>query len=64
MKTKEFKEECLQMIEDCENRESRLSDWDNGFIESISNWLAEDKDLTNNQYLKLEEIWEKATKNG
>ena len=33
--------EQLQMIEDCELRESRLSDWESNFIDSIGRQLAE-----------------------
>lgn len=49
-----------QMIEDCEKRESRLSDWERGFIDSISKRTS----LTDKQVSRLEEIWNKATAQG
>jgi len=56
--------EQAQMIEDCELRESRLSDWEANFIDSISRQLAEGRNLTLNQSNTLDEIWERATAKG
>lgn len=56
--------EQLQMIEDCEKRESRLSNWDANFIDSIGRQLAEGRSLTLNQSNTLDEIWERATARG
>jgi len=57
-------DEYLQMIEDCENRESKLTEWEIEFLESIGNRLAADIPLSQKQTETLENIWEKATKNG
>ena len=35
-------DEYLQMVDDCEKRESRLSEWEQGFIESIRSRLEEE----------------------
>lgn len=56
--------EQAQMIADCELRESRLSDWEANFIDSISRQLAEGRNLTLNQSNTLDEIWERATAKG
>lgn len=56
--------EQAQMVEDCEARESRLSDWESNFIDSISRQLAAGKSLTLNQSNTLDEIWERATAKG
>ncbi len=56
--------EQAQMIEDCELRESRLSNWEANFIDSISRQLAEGRNLTLNQSNTLDEIWERATAKG
>jgi hypothetical protein len=56
--------EQLQMIEDCEARESRLSDWDVNFIDSIGRQLADGRSLTLNQSNALDEIWERVTARG
>jgi len=49
-----------QMINDCEKRESRLSEWEQGFIDSISRRDS----LTSKQIDALERVWEKATEEG
>jgi len=56
--------EYAQLIEDCEKRESRLSEWDREFIDSIKKRLADGKPLTPKQVEKLDEIWERATARG
>lgn len=54
----------LQLIEDCENRESRLSDWDRSFLDSIKRQLEGGGTLTEKQSDKLDEIWERVTAKG
>ena len=49
------------MIEDCEKRESKLSDWERAFIDSCSYKLAHGRSLTAPMEKTLEEIWEKVT---
>lgn len=56
--------EYTQLIEDCEKRESRLSEWDREFIDSIKKRLANGAQLTPKQIEKLDEIWERATARG
>ena len=57
-------EEWQQLINDCETRESLLSDWEATFIDSISYQLAKGSGLTEKQEEALSRIWEKATSNG
>jgi len=57
-------EEYEQMIEDCENRDSRLSPWAREFLESIKARIKRGDPLTVNQVDKLNEVWEKATERG
>jgi hypothetical protein len=57
-------DEYMTMVEDCEKRESRLNDWERGFIDSIKKQLEDCELLTGKQIERLETIWEKATKNG
>jgi hypothetical protein len=52
-----YSEEISQMIEDCEKRQSKLSEWEQDFIQSIS----EKDSLTEKQIGILEKIWEKVT---
>lgn len=53
-----------QQVADCERRESRLTDWERGFIDSVSRQLAAGRRLTERQADTLSTIWEKATEEG
>lgn len=55
------KSEHETLIEDCENRESSLSDWERLFVNSISEQLCRGGSLTERQAEKLEAIWERVT---
>ncbi len=55
------REEAAQLILDCEKRESKLSDWERGFIDSLGDQLAKGHGLTGKQTEVLEAIWEKVT---
>lgn len=57
-------DEYLQMVEDCENRESRMSEWEQTFIASIRTQLESERALTLNQTECLDRVWERVTKNG
>ena len=57
-------DEALQMISDCEARESRLTEWEAGFIDSLSKQLDRGRSLTEKQDETLNRIWDKATENG
>lgn len=57
-------DEYLTMIEDCERRESRLTEWEVGFLDSIRHRLEGGKPLTERQTETLEKIWERATARG
>lgn len=49
------------LLEDCEKRESRLSEWERGFIDSLQKLRADGKSLSEKQYARLSEIWERIT---
>lgn len=57
-------EDHLQMVKDCEDRESLLDEWETGFISSIRDRLENGKSLTDTQEEKLDKIWDKVTQNG
>ena len=56
--------EWVQMIDDCEARESRLSDWEREFIASISEQIGKGRTLTPKQAETLERVWDETTKRG
>lgn len=35
-------DEHLTMLSDCEQRESRLADWERGFVDGLRNWIKRD----------------------
>lgn len=49
------------MIEDCMKRQSKLNDWENGFIHSISSQFDETGFLSEKQLDTLDQIWERIT---
>ena len=49
------------MLDDCEKRESKLSDWEIGFIDSLGMQIADGRIPTAKQIEKLEAIWERVT---
>lgn len=56
-----YLEELYAMLEDCEKRESKLSDWERGFIDSLSDQVSKSGQLTPRQAEKLGDIWERIT---
>ena len=56
-----MRDEHAIMIEDCEKRESKLSDWERSFIDSISMQLSKGRSLTDKQAETLDAIWERVT---
>lgn len=57
-------DEYLQLIEDCESRESRLSDWERSFVDSIRSQLEAGRQLSAKQIEALDSTWERATAKG
>ena len=57
-------EEHQTMIEDCEARESRLSDYERSFIDSIKRQLADGRTLSKKQAEVLDDVWNRATERG
>lgn len=53
--------EILTMIDDCEKRDRKLSDWEINFIDSLSVQLGRGHALTEKQVKKLTETWERIT---
>lgn len=56
--------EYVTLIEDCEARSERLSDWEAGFIDSLKTQIANGRRPSTKQIETLDSCWEKATKRG
>lgn len=54
----------LQMVEECEEREERLTDWERTFIASMRDKLDAGITLYDTQVEKLEQIWNKVIAKG
>ncbi len=54
-------DEIQTMLDDCEKRSEKLSDWECEFIDSISDQLGRGRGLSEKQEQILERIWEKVT---
>lgn len=55
-----YDEQCT-MVADCVNRESKLTDWERTFIDSVSHQLADGRGLSEKQAETLDTIWERVT---
>lgn len=58
------REEHIDMVDDCMRRQDKMSEWEQGFIQSIHEQLERGEHLTTRaggQVETLEKIWEKVT---
>lgn len=53
-----------QMLDDCEERESRLTEWESDFVASLRDQQSYRASFSYAQSQKLEEIWERVTRQG
>lgn len=60
----DWSSEYITMIEDCEKRESRLTEWEQGFIESVRDQIERGRRPSAKQIETLDNIWNKATAKG
>lgn len=57
-------DEYMQLVNDCEQRESRLTEWEATFIDSIKDQLGRARPLSAKQIETLEKVWDRATSKG
>mgnify|MGYP003442225593 FL=1 len=57
-------DEYTTLLDDCERRSERLSDWELGFVDSMQRQIAEGRRPTPKQIETLDTIWERATARG
>ena len=56
--------EYLKIISDCEQRQSKLSSWEEGYLDSVRDQIERGRTPSAKQLEKLDEIWERVTKHG
>lgn len=56
--------EYVALIDDCEKRESRLSDWERSFVDSLRSQIDRGRRPSAKQIETLDLVWEKATARG
>ena len=56
-----WSDEYTQMLADCEKRESKLSDWERTFIDSLGQQIARGRTPTPKQTATLDAIWGRVT---
>lgn len=57
-------DEYLTLLDDCEKRESRLNDWERGFVDSLRRQIEQGRRPTAKQIETLSNTWERATERG
>jgi len=56
--------EYIRLIDDCEKRESRLTEWEREFLDSVRTRIEGGTPLTPKQSETLDSIWERVTSRG
>ena len=56
--------EYMTLIDDCEAREERLTDWERRFLDDIKAHIAVGNHPSPKQTEKLDEVWERVTAKG
>ena len=54
----------LTLLDDCEKREERLTDWERGFVDSLRRQIEHGRRPSQKQIESLDSMWERATARG
>lgn len=57
-------DEYVTLLDDCEKREDRLSDWERGFVDSLRRQIEQGRRPSPKQIDTLDSLWERVTKRG
>ena len=57
-------DEYITLLDDCEKREERLTDWERGFVDSLRRQIEQGRRPSQKQIEALDTAWERATKRG
>jgi hypothetical protein len=60
----EWSDEYITLLDDCEKREERLTDWERGFVDSLRSQIEAGRRPSLKQIEALDSVWERATKRG
>lgn len=60
----DWSDEYVTMLDDCEAREARLTDWERSFVDSLRKQIEQGRRPTARQIETLDNVWEKATARG
>lgn len=56
--------EYITLLDDCEAREERLTDWERGFVDSLHKQIEAGRRPSAKQIETLDNVWERATARG
>ena len=59
-----WQDEYVTLLDDCERREERLSEWECGFVDSLRRQIEQGRRPTQKQIEALDRAWERATARG
>lgn len=59
-----WQDEYATLLDDCERREERLTDWERGFVDSLRRQIEQGRRPTQKQIEALDRAWERATARG
>ena len=59
-----WQDEYVTLLDDCEQREERLSEWERGFVDSLRRQIEQGRRPTPKQIEALDRAWERATARG
>ena len=60
----DWTEEYLTLIEDCEARESKMTEWEQEFMDSLRKQIEKGRRPSVKQVEVLDRVWEKVTSKG
>jgi hypothetical protein len=60
----EWQSEYITLLDDCEAREDRLTDWERGFVDSLRKQIDGGRRPSPKQIDALDSVWERATARG
>jgi hypothetical protein len=60
----DWSDEYITLLDDCEKREDRLTDWERGFVDSLRHQIEVGRRPSAKQIDALDNVWNRATARG